>query len=173
MSSHGLLSWRHEGAREGVGPGFDLHRCAAFISIMRVTALLLASLASVSAFAVQPRVRHCVVRPLQAVASEEYSTKVKMTAETRAPLRQARLFFVYPATVAGAGLATYVSFVRVLGGQDTINDAGNLLVNLGVIAGAVFLARKDLQGRDELLEEVAIELGEREPVASQEAAEKQ
>lgn len=113
------------------------------------------------------------MRPLQAVASEEYSTKVKMTAETRAPLRQARLFFVYPATVAGAGLATYVSFVRVLGGQDTINDAGNLLVNLGVIAGAVFLARKDLQGRDELLEEVAIELGEREPVASQEAAEKQ
>ena len=60
----------------------------------------------------------------------EYSTKVKMTAETRAPLRQARLFFLYPATIAGASIAAYVSFLRVLSGQgEGLSDAGNLAVN--------------------------------------------
>lgn len=94
----------------------------------------------------------------------EYSTKVKMTAETRAPLRQARIFFLYPATVAGASIATYVSVIRLIGGQDAVADSGNLLVNLAIIVAAIFAARADLKGRAELLQEVAIELGEvREP----------
>ena len=90
----------------------------------------------------------------------EYSTKVKITAETRAPLRQARIFFLYPSIIAGASIAAYVSVLRVIGGQDALSDAGNLAVNAGVIAGAVFLLKKDLDGRAELLQEVAIELGE-------------
>ena len=92
----------------------------------------------------------------------EYSTKVKMTAETRSPLRQARLFFLYPSTIAGASLATYVSLLRAISGQgEGLSDIGNLAVNIGVIAAAVYFFRKDLKGRAELLEEVAIELGEK------------
>ena len=61
-------------------------------------------------------------RPLahQRIASlrmEEYSTKVKITTETRAPLRQARIFFLYPSTIAGASIAAYVSLVRALAGN--------------------------------------------------------
>ena len=94
----------------------------------------------------------------------EYSTKVKMTAETRAPLRQARIFFLYPSVIAGASIASYVSILRVIGGKDS--NPGNLVVNLAVIAAAVWGVRKDLQGRAELLDEVAIELGEKRPSAS-------
>jgi hypothetical protein len=89
-----------------------------------------------------------------------WSTKVKITAETRAPLRQARIFFLYPSIVAGASIAAYVSLIRVIGGADAVTDALNLATNAGVVAGAVFLLKKDLDGRAELLEQVAIELGE-------------
>ena len=89
-----------------------------------------------------------------------WSTKVKITAETRAPLRQARIFFLYPSIVAGASIAAYVSLIRVIGGADAMTDALNLATNAGVVAGAVFLLKKDLDGRAELLEQVAIELGE-------------
>ena len=99
----------------------------------------------------------------------EYSTKVKMTAETRAPLRQARIFFLYPATVAGASIAAYVSSLRMLSGQGELSDSGNLLVNLGVVAAAFFGARTDLKGREELLQQVAIELGEAESVPEAES----
>ena len=103
------------------------------------------------------------------ISMTEYSTKVKMTAETKAPLRQARLFFLYPSTIAGASIASYVSLLRVIGGKDSLADSGNLFVNLGVIAVAVFLARADLKGRAELLEEVAIELGEAEAPSTPDA----
>ena len=92
-----------------------------------------------------------------------------MTAETRAPLRQARIFFLYPSTVAGASIATYVSVLRIIGGQDQLSDSTNLLVNVGIVAAAIFGARADLKGRAELLEEVAIELGEAEADSSLEA----
>ena len=52
--------------------------------------------------------------------------------------------------------------VRLLD-QDALTDAGILLINVGVIATALFLGKKDLDGRAELLEEVAIELGEKRP----------
>ena len=38
-------------------------------------------------------------------------------------------------------------------------------MNIGVVAGAAFLLKKDLDGRAQLLEEVAVELGEK-PSAS-------
>lgn len=81
-------------------------------------------------------------------------------AETRAPLRQARIFFFYPATIAGASIASYVSFLRVIGGKDALSDGGNLVVNALIVAGAAFLLKKDLDGRAEALEEIAVELGE-------------
>ena len=93
----------------------------------------------------------------------EYSTKVKMTAEVRAPFRQARIFFLYPATIAAASIASYVSVLRLVGQKDAIADSGNLLVNLGIITAAVFCLRADLKGRSELLQEVAIELKEARP----------
>ena len=83
-------------------------------------------------------------------------------AETRAPLRQARIFFLYPSSIAGAGLGSYVSLLRAIGQDDLFKDLGNLAVNFGVIAVAIFLLRADLQGRDKDLEEISIELGELE-----------
>ena len=95
----------------------------------------------------------------------EYSTKVKITAESRAPLRQARIFFVYPSTIAGASIAAYVSVTRLiagLGGFRTdltpLSDAGNLAVDLGVVGLTVWALRADLDGRAKMLEEVALEL---------------
>ena len=44
----------------------------------------------------------------------EYSTLVKMTVEARSPFRQARMFFLYPATIAGASVAFYVALTRVI-----------------------------------------------------------
>ena len=90
----------------------------------------------------------------------EYSTKVKITAETRAPLRQARIFFLYPSIVAGASIAAYVSLLRVIGQEDKLADLGNLGVNGGVITAAIFFLKKDLDGRAALLQQVAVELGE-------------
>ena len=100
----------------------------------------------------------------------EYSTKVKMTAETRAPFRQARIFFLYPATIAGASIATYVSILRLVGGKDALADSGNLIINIGIIVAAIFGVRTDLKGRSELLQEVAIELGEAQPQTADSAA---
>ena len=74
----------------------------------------------------------------------EYSTKAKIMAETRAPLRQARIFFLYPSSIAGAGLGSYVSLLRAIGQDDLFKDLGNLAVNFGVIAVAIFLLRADL-----------------------------
>ena len=62
---------------------------------------------------------------------------------------------------------------RFMRAQDALSDAGNLLINIGVVAGAAFLLKKDLDGRAELLEEVAIELGEkRAAVQDEETSEK-
>ena len=109
------------------------------------------------------RTTAAAVRVTMMAENAEYSTKVKMTAETRAPLRQARLFFLYPSTLAGASLATYVSLIRAISGQgEGLSDVINTAINLGVIAAAIYFFRGDLKGRSELLEEVAIELGERE-----------
>jgi len=110
-----------------------------------------------------------VSRPVTArsagVTMREYSTKVKITAEARAPLRQARIFFLYPSTVAGASIAAYVSITRLIAGlggfrTDTVplSDAGNMAINIAVVAAAVVALRNDLKGRAELLEEVALEL---------------
>lgn len=110
---------------------------------------------SPNAFALRPR--RVAVPPI----AGEYSTKVQIMAETRAPLRQARLFFLYPSVIAGASIAAYVSILRVIGGgEGVLTDAGNLAVNAGVVAGAVFLGKKDLDGREQTLKEIAIELGE-------------
>lgn len=108
------------------------------------------------------------LRPTQrssALAMREYSTMVKITAETKAPLRQARIFFLYPATLAGASIAAYVSLTRIIaaaGGFRTdltpLSDAGNLAIDLGVVAAAVWALRNDLKGRAETLEKVALEL---------------
>ena len=107
----------------------------------------------------QPRLQ----RYASDVRMEEYSTKVKIMAETRAPLRQARIFFLYPSAIAGASVGSYVSLLRAIGGQgEGFSDFGNLAVNLGVIATAIYFLRADLSGRDETLKEVAIELGEKE-----------
>ena len=128
--------------------------------------------ASADAFAVAPPrpltpttqllqpTRHSICRHDQP-RMQDYSTKVKITAETRAPLRQARIFFVYPATIAGASIAAYVSVLRAIGGKgEGLSDIFNLGINGAIVAGAVFLLTRDLSGRAETLKEVAIELGE-------------
>ena len=126
---------------------------------------------AVRASGLAPRVGSASPQPLLAPSraaaehvqmADEYSTKVKIMAETRAPLRQARIFFVYPATIAGASIASYVSVLRAIGGKgEGLSDIGNLAVNVGIVAGAVFLLTRDLAGRKQTLEEVAMELGER------------
>ena len=95
----------------------------------------------------------------------EYSTKVKMTAETRAPFRQARMFFLFPSIIAGASIGAYVTITRLaagLGGfrDDVVplDDAGNLLVNIAVVASAVWALSRDRRAASELLEQVAEEL---------------
>ena len=63
---------------------------------------LLALCARTAGFAVVAPARSLTTLPLRAHAParrvalrmEEYSTKVKITTETRAPLRQARIFFL-------------------------------------------------------------------------------
>ena len=111
----------------------------------------------------QPSQQPQLQRYASDVRMEEYSTKVKIMAETRAPLRQARIFFLYPSAIAGASVGSYVSLLRAIGGQgEGFSDFGNLAVNLGVIATAIYFLRADLSGRDETLKEVAIELGEKE-----------
>ena len=141
--------------------------------------LLIASSLALDASALRVAGRAaCAPAPRAATAMREFSTKVKITAETRAPLRQARIFFVYPSTIAGASIASYVALTRIIAGvggfrTDTnpLADAGNLFVDVAVVAGAVWALRKDLKGRAELLEEVALEL-EGEPSARGERDEK-
>jgi len=106
-------------------------------------------------------------RRCPAVRADEYSNRVRVTAETRAPLQQARLFFLYPATLAGAAIGAYVSLTRLAAGLSGMRtdlepsaDGLNLLVNIGVVAAAVYFGMGDLKSRDELLKSVAIELGE-------------
>lgn len=109
-------------------------------------------------------------------AAREYSPKVKAIAETRAPFRQARIFFLWPAMVAGASIGSWVSLTRLAAGLggfrddvEPLGDGGNLAINLGVIAFAVFFLRGDLKGRDELLQEVAAKEGQAPPPAADES----
>merc|ERR1719198_2169493 len=95
----------------------------------------------------------------------EYSTLVKITAENRAPLRQARIFFLYPSTIAGASIAAYVAVTRLIAGLSGIrtdlqplNDAGNLFVDAAVVGAALIFLRSDLKAREEQLELIAAEL---------------
>ena len=64
-------------------------------------------------------------------------------------------------------LQRYVAALRIIGGQDELGGQGtvNLVVNVGVVVAAILLLRGDLKGRAEVLEEVAVELGESEGVA--------
>eukprot|EP00966_Prymnesium_polylepis_P025478 587955-Prymnesium_polylepis.1 len=139
--------------------------------------LLIASLACASGFSLHTSSAARPARPASsphrcaAVRADGYSNRVKVTAESRAPLRQARIFFFYPAVIAGASVGAYVSFTRVLAGLtvrpelDPVADGINLAVNFGVVAAAVFFGRGDLKGKDALLKEIAIELGELKPDA--------
>lgn len=62
-----------------------------------------------------------------------------------------------------------MSVTRILAGLtvrtdlDPFADGRNLAINLGVVALSVVLGLRDLKARDALLEEIAIELGERKP----------
>ena len=94
-----------------------------------------------------------------------YSSRVKMTVETRTPFRQGRIFFVFPSTIAAASIGLYVAITRLAAGLGgfrddlvPLNDAGNVAVNLGVVAAAVYFLRKDLQSRDVDLEKVASQI---------------
>ena len=77
------------------------------------------------------------------------------------------MFFLYPAVLAGAGVGTYVSLTRLAAGLsgmrtdlEPLADGGNTLINLGVIATAVFFGRRDLKQKEKILREVAQKLGE-------------
>ena len=101
----------------------------------------------------------------RSVRMEEYSTKVKMTVETRSPFRQGRIFFLYPSTIAGAGIAAYVAVTRLAAGMggfrtDTVplNDAGNLLIDAAIVAAAVYFLRGDLKSREDDLEAIRVEM---------------
>eukprot|EP00320_Phaeocystis_rex_P020009 CAMPEP_0119071720 /NCGR_PEP_ID=MMETSP1178-20130426/53602_1 /TAXON_ID=33656 /ORGANISM="unid sp, Strain CCMP2000" /LENGTH=155 /DNA_ID=CAMNT_0007053675 /DNA_START=1 /DNA_END=468 /DNA_ORIENTATION=+ len=90
---------------------------------------------------------------------EEYTRKAQMLVESRDPFRQARLFFFYPATIAGTSVAAWVSVTRLIAGlggfrSDTVptTDALNLAVNLGILAAAVYFGRGDLRSRTADLE---------------------
>ena len=85
----------------------------------------------------------------------EYTKREQMLVEAQAPFRQARLFFFYPACVAGAFIGAYVAFTRVLAGvggfrtdTDPLKDGFNIFVNLAVVAAAVLGARADVKGKD-------------------------
>mmetsp|Transcript_47240 Transcript_47240/g.100831 ORF Transcript_47240/g.100831 Transcript_47240/m.100831 type:complete len:160 (-) Transcript_47240:218-697(-) len=106
-----------------------------------------------------------LAQPRSQVQLSEFSTKVKVTVEANAPLRQARIFFFYPATIAGASVASYVALTRLiagLGGFRTdltpLNDAGNLLIDVAVVAAAVYFLRGDLKSREQELVRVRDEL---------------
>ena len=140
-------------------PGGAFHvvapSCASLMRPITHHPLPAAAAATAAAAVAAPRSRRSTT-----IVAAEYSTKVKIMAETRAPLRQARIFFFYPTTIAGASIASYVSLLRVIGGKDALSDGGNLVVNALIVAGAAFLLKKDLDGRAEALEEIAVELGE-------------
>ena len=56
-----------------------------------------------------------------------------MLVESRDPFRQARLFFFYPATIAGASIAAWVSLTRLaagLGGFRTLTLTPTLILTL-------------------------------------------
>ena len=96
------------------------------------------------------------------VCKEEFTRREEMLVESQAPFRQARLLFFYPATIAGASIAGYVSFTRLLAGlggfrTDTVpvSDGINLFVNIGVVVAAVLALRNDLKGRTADLERVS------------------
>ena len=135
---------------------------------MRLAAAVALSFATLSAAFVVPTAPRTGSRAgLDRIVLCEYSTKVRAVAETRAPLRQARIFFLWPGILAGSSIGSYVSVTRVLAGisgmrtdTDVGNDAFNTAINLGVVAFAVFLLRGDLKGRDETLKEVAREYGQ-------------
>jgi len=85
-----------------------------------------------------------------------------MLVESQAPFRQARLLFIYPATIAGASIASWVSLTRVIAGvggfrSDTVplTDGLNLAVNVGIVVAAVFALRSDLRSRTADLERVS------------------
>lgn len=94
--------------------------------------------------------------PLCAEAPKpEYTKREQMLVEAQAPFRQARLFFFYPSCIAGASIAAYVSFTRVLAGvggfrTDTVplQDGLNFFVDIGVVVAAVLAGRADLKGKD-------------------------
>ena len=146
---------------------------------MRSALLLLASLGFCAGFSPSPLSRHAAshspatARRSTVVKAEEYSNRVKVTAESKAPIRQARIFFFYPAVIAGASIGAYVSLTRVAAGMtvrpelDPLADGFNFAVNVGVVATAVFFGLKDLKGREELLKEIAIEFGELKPPADE------
>lgn len=104
---------------------------------------------------------------MMAEPAPEYSKLVRMTAETKAPLRQARIFFLYPSVIAGASIGAYVSLTRAAAGLsgmrtdiNPLSDGGNFVVNVAVVAAVVFFGRRDLKAKDEALAEIARELGE-------------
>lgn len=77
-----------------------------------------------------------------------------MLVESRDPFRQARLFFFYPATIAGASVASWVSLTRLIAGlggfrSDTVplTDGINLVVNIAIVAAAVYFGRGDLKSK--------------------------
>ena len=92
-------------------------------------ALLLSHLMATRAFVAQTtRSVQRSTRQLRITAPpllEEYSTKVKLQAEAKAPLRQARIFFLYPSVIAGASIASYVSVLRVISGKVENIHAGS------------------------------------------------
>ena len=97
----------------------------------------------------------------------QYSREVQMKAEMESPLQQARFFFFYPAVVVGASLAAYVSVIRIVAGvsgaRDDVNalqDAGNLLVDIGCVAASIWGVRRDMTARDESLAAIAASLGQ-------------
>ena len=114
------------------------------MSSSRTTVLFLALLPSTVAWSV---LAHTVARPaltrphiarLSApTCNEEFTRREQMLVESRDPFRQARLFFFYPATIAGASVASWVSLTRLIAGlggfrEDTVplTDGINLVVNV-------------------------------------------
>jgi len=107
-------------------------------------------------------------RPVRAAEGDEYSPRVKATVETQAPFRQARLFFLFPAAIAGAAVGAYVSLTRVAAGLsgmrsdlDPSKDGLNFLIDAAVVATAVFFGLRDSKAKEEDLKKVATQLGER------------
>ena len=116
-------------------------------SALLFAALLAGCEALVPRGAAAAAARPAAARPRgPALVMREYSSLVKMTVESRSPFRQARMFFLYPPTIAGASVAFYVALTRVIAALSGARQSpsGSRRVFCGPYCGSAAVAWPDV-----------------------------